>query len=283
MVHPITRDTLDLALLRKGQGHKYDHGHVLVLSGGPGRTGAARLAARAALRIGAGAVTLGVPPAAQLEVAVQVTAVMLARVGDAAALHDLLAEGRFAALCLGPGFGMDANQQALVEGALDSGLPCVLDADALTIIGKSPTLIAGLHDACVLTPHLGEFRRVFGDIAASFEAKTMTKAQATAQAAQKAGCTVLLKGAETTIAAPDGSVTCHAATGARAVPWLATAGAGDTLAGMITGLLARGVDPASAAETATWLHAECARSFGPGLIAEDLAEELPKVLRGLGL
>jgi NAD(P)H-hydrate repair Nnr-like enzyme with NAD(P)H-hydrate dehydratase domain len=140
----------------------------------------------------------------------------------------------------------------------------------------------------VLTPHGGEFARLFPDIAAKLEAPATTgpaysKVDATREAAVRAGCVVLFKGADTVIAAPDGRCVVNAAVYDRAAPWLATAGSGDVLSGFITGLLARGFAPMQASESGAWLHAECARSFGPGLIAEDLPQELPKVFRALGL
>ena len=268
----------------KPVGNKFDHGHVLVLSGGAGRTGATRLAARGALRIGAGLVTLGVPPSAQLEVATQVTAIMLERVGNAAALEAVLEDARINALCVGPGLGLGDEKAALTEAALKSGRAMVLDADALTLIAQDPALFAALHAACVLTPHGGEFARLFSDLAERLAAPAAagpaySKIDATREAAARCGAVVLFKGPDTVIAHPDGRAAVHAATQERAAPWLATAGAGDVLAGFITGLLARGFAPMQAAETAAWLHVECARLFGPGLIAEDLPEQLPDVLR----
>ncbi len=167
-------------------------------------------------------------------------------------------------------------------------LSLVLDADALTLLSRDPTLFALLHKDCVLTPHAGEFARLFPDIAAKLDAPAIkgpaySKVDASREAAARAGCVVLFKGADTVIASPDGTCAINSAAYDRAAPWLATAGSGDVLAGFITGLLARGFHPQQAAETAAWLHVECARSFGPGLIAEDLPEELPKVFRALGL
>ncbi len=164
----------------------------------------------------------------------------------------------------------------------------MLDADALTILSQHPELFAMLHENCVLTPHAGEFGRLFPDIAAKLAAPATTgpaysKVDATREAAARAGCVVLFKGPDTVIADPSGRCSINSAHYDRAAPWLATAGSGDVLAGFITGLLARGFAPIQAAETAAWLHVECARSFGPGLIAEDLAEELPKVFRALGV
>lgn len=275
--------------LRKSSvGHKYLHGHALVLAGGPGRGGAARLAARAALRIGAGLVTLGCPPAALAENAARLDAVMLRPLADAAALAGLLADPRLSALCLGPGLGVDAAAQALLATALQSSRPMVLDADALTLIAGSPDLFAALHPGCVLTPHMGEFARLFPDLAARLLAPAdagpaFSRLDAARQAAARAGCTLVLKGPDTVIAGPNGACALHAAAYDRAVPWLATAGSGDVLAGFIAGLLARGFAGPAAAEAAVWLHAACGRSFGPGLIAEDLPEALPGVLRGLGV
>jgi len=282
-IFEITQDSLDLTLLNKGQGHKYDHGHALVLTGGAGRTGAARMAARGALRIGAGAVTLGVPPSAQLEVAMQVTAVMLQRVEDGAALSKLLEDDRLSAVCLGPGLGVTDRGAELVGAALAADR-VLLDADALTLIANDDSLRAKLHAGCVLTPHGGEFARLAPDLAEmAKEDRPDAKAEAAKAAAARLGAVVLLKGPETVIAAPDGEVTRHRATEDRATPWLATAGAGDVLSGFITGLLARGIAPMQAAALATFLHAEVARQHGPGLIAEDLPEMLPQVLRQLGV
>lgn len=286
--HLIDESTLDPAMLLKGRGHKYSHGHALILSGGPGATGAARLAARGALRIGAGLVTLGVPPAAQQEVAAQVTAVMLRRVADAGALGEVLEDDRINALALGPGLGVSGNRGALVAAALKGGRATVMDADALTLIGGDAALFALLHEKCVLTPHGGEFARLFPDIAEKLDetptkGPAWSKVDATRKAAKRAGCVVLFKGPDTVIAAPDGRCSLNAAVYDRAAPWLATAGTGDVLAGFIAGLLARGLPPMQAAEAAAWLHVECARGFGPGLIAEDLPEQLPRVFRELGL
>lgn len=308
------------ARLAKEEGaHKYGHGHALVLTGGAGRTGAARLAARAALRAGAGLVTLGVPGAAQMEVAAQITALMLTRVEDGAGLEGVLSDRRINALCLGPGLGT-ARARALMpvvcgggeprlsggtdasravgdesampgQGAGGAGAkprPAVLDADALTAFGEDPQALFGmLHPGCVLTPHGGEFARLFPDIAARLAAPAsagpaFSRVDAVRTAAARAGCVVLLKGPDTVIAAPDGRCAIHAACYGRAAPWLATAGAGDVLAGLIAGLMARGLGAMEAAEAAAWLHAECARATGPGLIAEDLPEALPGVLRALG-
>jgi ADP-dependent NAD(P)H-hydrate dehydratase / NAD(P)H-hydrate epimerase len=295
--------------LKSISSHKYTHGHALILSGPPGHGGAARLAARGALRIGAGVVTVGCEADAVAEHAARLDAVMVRVAGDDL---DLLADARINAVCVGPGLGVDARAVALVGAVLGATNPVpgltrnlaqeggaggpgsgpgrgvVLDADALTILSQHPDLFAMLHKGCVLTPHAGEFARLFPDIAAKLAAPATTgpaysKVDACREAASLAGCVVLFKGPDTVIADPDGRCSINSAHYERAAPWLATAGSGDVLAGFIAGLLARGFAPMQAAETAAWLHVECARSFGPGLIAEDLAEELPKVFRALGV
>ncbi|WP_114965901.1 NAD(P)H-hydrate dehydratase [Alkalilacustris brevis] len=266
--------------------HKYGHGHLLVLAGGVGKGGAARMAARAALRVGAGLVTLAPPPAALIENAARLDAVMLRPVGAAETLAEALGDARLNALCLGPGLGLE-RARALVPEALRARRPTVLDADALTAFAEAPgTLFKALHPDCLLTPHDGEFARLFPDIAADLAASpargpAMSRVDAVRAAAARAGCAVLLKGPDTVIAEPGGQTVLNAACYGRAAPWLATAGAGDVLSGLIAGLLARGFAPLPAAETAAWLHVETGRAIGPGLIAEDLPEALPGVLRGL--
>jgi ADP-dependent NAD(P)H-hydrate dehydratase / NAD(P)H-hydrate epimerase len=281
--------------------HKYSHGHALVLCGPSGRGGAARLAARGALRIGAGVVTVGCPLDAIPENAARLDAVMLRGMVDGLALEETLAEPRINALCVGPGLGLDPRGRELVAVGLESRgeprptvgrgsprLSLVLDADALTILSQNPDLFAGLHEGCVLTPHSGEFARLFPDIAEKLaepatKGPAYSKVDATREAAKRAGCVVLYKGPDTVIADPSGRCAINSAHYERAAPWLATAGSGDVLAGFITGLLARGFSPFDAACSGAWLHVECALSFGPGLIAEDLPEELPKVFRALGI
>ncbi|MFC3180052.1 NAD(P)H-hydrate dehydratase [Cypionkella sinensis] len=270
--------------------NKFSHGHALIVSGDHGHAGAARMAARGALRIGAGLVTVASPLGAMAENAARLDAVMLRPVADAAGLAEVLSDMRINALCIGPGLGV-ARAAELLAVVLRGGVeprPTVLDADALTALAQDRGLFALLHDRCVLTPHGGEFARLFPDIAANLAEPAMkgpaySKVDATREAAKRAGCVVLYKGADTVIADPTGRCAINTAVYDRAAPWLATAGSGDVLAGFITGLMARGFDPMQAAETAAWLHVECARSFGPGLIAEDLPEELPKVFRALGV
>ncbi|WP_068112339.1 bifunctional ADP-dependent NAD(P)H-hydrate dehydratase/NAD(P)H-hydrate epimerase [Tropicimonas marinistellae] len=280
--------------LRKGSddtaaSHKYDYGHALILSGGPGHTGAARLAARGALRVGAGLVTVAAPGTAVSECAAHLTAIMLTRCNGASDLGGLLEDDRKNALCLGPGLGIGAATRDMVMTALGSRRRCVLDADALTSFeGSPPTLFAHLHSRVVLTPHAGEFARLFPDIwrklsEAPQGGPAYSKVEATQEAAARAGCIVLFKGRDTVIAEPGGRTVLNAAAYERSAPWLATAGAGDVLAGMITGLLARDIWPVTAAEIAVWLHVEAARRFGPGVIATDLPDQLPGVFRELGL
>ncbi|GGE23220.1 bifunctional NAD(P)H-hydrate repair enzyme [Primorskyibacter flagellatus] len=305
MVREGRRDPEDIArhlLKRASGGHKFDHGHCLVVSGGVARTGAARLAARAALRIGAGLVTLAVPPDAVAEVAAQTTAVMVREVTGPADLAKVLEDRRIRSICLGPGLGVGARTREMVAVALEAGRHVVLDADALTSFADDPGALFALIEKgrVVLTPHGGEFARLFPEIDARLNAPRLladdeawhtalaaqggplySKVDAAREAAASSGAVVLLKGRDTVIALPEGPAAVHAAIGARAAPWLATAGAGDVLAGFIAGLMARECPPGDAAECAAWLHVEAALAFGPGLIAEDLPEMVPQVLRGL--
>jgi ADP-dependent NAD(P)H-hydrate dehydratase / NAD(P)H-hydrate epimerase len=289
LIESPNRDWLTrFSLLKGARGHKYTHGHALILSGPPGKGGAARLAARGALRIGAGLVTVACPHEALPENAARLDAIMLTAVHNAKELASMLADTRINAIAIGPGLGIK-RAQMMVPEVLKAKRATVLDADALTAYADDPAkLFAMLHPACILTPHAGEFARLFPDIAAKLNAPATTgpaysKVDATREAAKRAGCVVLFKGPDTVIADPSGRCSINSAHYDRAAPWLATAGSGDVLAGFIAGLLARGFAPMQAAETATWLHVECALSFGPGLIAEDLPEELPKVFRALGL
>ncbi|SPJ22919.1 NAD(P)H-hydrate dehydratase [Palleronia abyssalis] len=272
--------------LAKAGGHKYAYGHALVLGGGPGKGGAARMTSRAALRVGAGLVTLAVPPAALQENAARLDAVMLSSMRDADALAEMLEDTRLNAVALGPGLGSGGRTRELVRTVLAADRACVLDADALTAFAQAPDDLFGmLHPKAVLTPHGGEFARLFPDLANLMNGPVesgpaFSRLDAAQAAADRAGCTVLLKGPDTVIASPD-DVRIHAALYDRSAPGLATAGAGDTLTGFIAGLLARGLDPVEAAGRGAWLLTECALRFGPGLIAEDLPEVLPGVLAEL--
>ncbi|HEY8255949.1 MAG TPA: NAD(P)H-hydrate dehydratase, partial [Rhizomicrobium sp.] len=181
---------------------------------------------------------------------------------------------RLNAVALGPGLGVGGETRALVDAALKSGAAVVLDADAITSLKDDPkTLFDHLHEHCVLTPHAGEFERLFPGLLD----ESASKLEAVRKAAARAGCVVLLKGGDTVIADPSGK----AAINANAPPWLATAGAGDVLTGMIAGLMAQRMTAFEAACCGAWLHGDAASRFGPGLIAEDLPEMLPAVLRGL--
>ncbi len=265
--------------------HKYDRGHTLVVGGGVGRGGAGRLAARAALRAGVGLATLGVPRAAISENAARLDAIMLREVDTPADLDELLGDPRYSSVCLGPGLGVGAETQQMAAIALSNPeRKVVLDADALTsFMGKPDTLFSLVKGQVVMTPHEGEFARLFPDLGERM--RTISKLEAACLAAKRSGMTVLLKGAATVIASPDGRASIHAALYDRRAPWLGTAGAGDVLAGMIAGLVAGGGALEhfhDKIEAATWLHVEAARTFGPALIAEDIADQIPAVLRRLG-
>jgi NAD(P)H-hydrate epimerase len=259
--------------------HKYGRGHCVVVSGGPTATGAARLAARGALRMGAGLVTVASPPNAVMVNAAHLTAIMLRPFEGAAGIAKLLEDKRLNTVVIGPALGVGGETRELVFAALKSGAAVMLDADALTSFKDDPEALfakiqkSGLHDRCVLTPHDGEFERLFPGLADEAESKVTTVRTAAAWA----GCTVLLKGGDTVIAQPNG----RAAINANAPAFLATAGAGDVLAGFIGGLLAQGLPAFDAACAGAWLHGDAATRFGPGLIAEDLPEILPAVLREL--
>jgi len=253
------------------EGHKYSRGHALVMGGYP-MTGAARLAARSAARLGAGLVSVAVPERGFPIYAAALTSIMVRILAGAGDLAALLGDARFNALLLGPGAGVTDETRAQALALLATGRATVLDADALTVFAQDPkALFAARRGPLVLTPHEGEFRRLFSD-----EGDKLNRARA---AAAESGAVVLLKGADTVIAAPDG----RAAINANAPPSLATAGAGDVLAGMILGLLAQQMPAFEAACAACWIHGAAAQEFGPGLIAEDLPDLAPDVLRRLGL
>jgi len=258
--------------------HKYARGHVAVFSGGQFQTGAARLSALAAARAGAGAVTVLSPADALAVNAAHLTSIMLARAEGPAEARAFISERRVAAAVIGPGFGVGEGLRALVRALLagHEGCGLVLDADAITVFAKAPgdLFAATAGRPVVLTPHEGEFGRLFPDLAADPDASKLDKARA---AASRAGTVVVYKGPDTVIAAPDG----RAAINANGSPWLATAGSGDVLAGMIAGLMAQKMPAWEAACAAVWMHAEAGRRFGPGLIAEDLPGLLPEILREL--
>jgi len=262
---------------RRGPGdHKYTHGHAAVAGGGLAVTGATRLAAYGALRIGAGLVTVAAPPDAFSTYAASLTAVMNRKVDGAAGLADMLTDTRFNAVLLGPGLGVGQATRDKIAAARGQGRRLVLDADALTSFEDSPLQLFDLLDEqCVLTPHEGEFYRLFKDLNAKATGRDkLARARA---AAERSGSVIILKGADTVIASPDG----RAAINGNAPPWLATAGSGDVLAGFVLGLLAQGMPGFEAACAAVWCHGECANLVGRGLIAEDLAPAMPRVFRRL--
>ena len=263
--------------------HKYTRGHAVVVSGGIESTGAARLGARGALRAGAGLVTVASPLDAVATNAAHLTAIMLKGFDGPRGLGAILADARKNAILIGPGSGVSIATRLLVQVALEFDAACVLDADALTsftldqdddeqpviehlfaLIGENP------QRPVVLTPHEGEFKRVFGELPGS----KLDRARA---ASKRAGAIVVLKGPDTVIAAPDG----RAAINENAPPWLATAGSGDVLAGIVSGLLAQNMPAFEAACAAVWLHGAAATNFGRGLIAEDLPDLLPQIIAQL--
>ncbi|MFA7263374.1 MAG: NAD(P)H-hydrate dehydratase [Caulobacter sp.] len=252
--------------------HKHARGRLAVVSGDALHTGAARLAARGGLRIGAGVVTVLSPPAAAATNAAHLEAVMLAVFDTDQALAE--AADRADAVIIGPAAGITPATRANLFALARTGAALVVDADALTVFRDKPSdLFSALDRDDVLTPHVGEFERLFPGLLAS----SPHRVAAAREAARRAGAIVLLKGPDTVIAAPDD----RAAVCLDDAPWLATAGSGDVLAGFIGGLIAQGMDSFEAACAGAWIHAACARRFGPGLIAEDLPGLAPAVLAEL--
>ena len=261
-------------------GHKYARGHAVVLSGELASTGAARLAARGALRAGAGLVTVASPRDALAVNAAALTAVMVRAVDTVVEFADMLGDRRLSSVVIGPGAGVSARTRDLVHTALSAQRGLVLDADALTSFAEAPerlfeSIKAAEGAQVVLTPHEGEFPRLFSDISNKHPGRS--KLERVRDAAERSGAVVLLKGPDTVVASPDG----RASIASNAPPWLATAGAGDVLAGMIAAFLAQGVPAFEAACIGVWMHGEAASEAGPGLIAEDLPEVLPAVFRRL--
>jgi ADP-dependent NAD(P)H-hydrate dehydratase / NAD(P)H-hydrate epimerase len=255
------------------ESHKYTRGHALV-AGGAVMTGAARLAARAAARLGAGLVTVAAPEPAFPIYAAALTGIIVQPAAVLDAFRALLADPRRNAALIGPGAGMGEETRDKILTILAAGKRTVLDADALTSFADNAEVLFGaIRSPCVLTPHEGEFARLFARVLDG----SGSKLERACRAAQLSGAVMLLKGNDTVIAAPDG----RAAINPGAPPELATAGSGDVLAGMVTGLLAQGMPAFEAAAAGVWLHADAARRFGPGLIAEDLVEGLPAALRAL--
>jgi len=258
---------LDKLPVPQASGYKFSRGHLLV-AGGADMTGAARLAARAGRRAGAGLTTLAAPTGLA-EVYQQDAPGMLVK--PLTAWPDLLADHRINAAVIGPGLGVGEATRRLVLQALGASKACVLDADALTSFADNPLTLWFSRGNPVLTPHDGEYARLF-----RHQGDRLSRARA---AAKESGAILVLKGADTVVAGADG----RAAIADNAPPDLATGGAGDVLAGLVGGLLAQGMPPFEAACAGVWIHGEAASFFGPGLVAEDLVDYLPRVLSQLRL
>jgi len=257
-------------------GHKYDRGHAVAVSGEMERTGAARLGARAALRMGAGLVSLASSKSAFYINAAQVTSVMVDAYDGPEGLAELVSDPRITAVMIGPGAGVSVETQENVIAVLGNHAATVIDADGLTAFEDDPSVlfdqIKYREQPVILTPHEGEFARIFPDLM-----EEPSKLERARTAAEISGAVIVLKGPDTVIAAPNGV----AGLVENAPPWLATAGSGDVLAGIITGLLAQGMDALDAAMAGVWIHGETAREIGPGMIAEDMSDTLPTVIRRL--
>jgi hydroxyethylthiazole kinase-like uncharacterized protein yjeF len=263
----------------QADGHKYIRGHAVVVSGPAHATGAARLAAKAALRAGAGLVTVAAPRASVPVLSTALEAVMVREAQGAAGLKKLLADKRLNAVLLGPGNTVGKNTKTAVEVAAKAKRALVLDADAISSFtgesGKLAKLLKMNRIQTLLTPHDGEFGKLFAGDPQVFRIES--KVEKARAAARALGAVVLLKGPDTVVAAPDGRATISN----NAPPWLATAGAGDVLGGIALGLIAQGMQVFEAANAAAWLHGEAAREAGFGMTAEDLSPALKKVLERL--
>ena len=256
---------VDAIPLLQSAGNKYQRGHALI-SGGYPQTGASRLAARAAARVGAGLITIAVPDHALPIYATALISIMVHPLLAHEDFNHLLDDPRFSAVLIGPGSGVSEQTRARVLAMLGSGRPIVLDADALTSFAGNPAELEWeITGPCIITPHEGEFRRLF---AATGDKVTRARA-----AARVSGAIVVLKGRDTVIASPDG----RAIINSNAPPTLATAGSGDVLSGLILGLLAQGMEPYLAAAAGVWMHGAAATAFGSGLMAEDLPDLVPGV------
>lgn len=254
-------------------GNKYTRGSALIY-GGEHMTGAARLAARAAQRIGAGIVSIATPASSVPIYAHALESVIIKKVDSLAEWNEHIYQEKLSAILIGPGAGVSQNTCEFVLSALKTSKPCVLDADALTSFSNMPeALFSSLHSNCVMTPHEGEFAKLFGHHVNPTDGKAL-RAQ---KAAVLAGCTVLLKGADTIIAGSNGQTIMNN----NAPPWLATAGAGDVLAGIVLGLVTQNMPVFMAAASSAWIHGDIAKTLGPGLIAEDLVNGIPSFLSHL--
>ena len=254
----------------KSAGNKYTRGHALLCGGYP-MTGAARMAARAAARMGAGLTSIAVPEIAFPVYAAALTSIMVQPLRQAGDLGRLLSDSRYTAFLIGPGAGVNDATRASALELLRTSRAVLLDADAISVFAsKASELATAVSGPCVMTPHEGEFARVF-----DAQGDKLARARS---AARQSGAVIVLKGADTVIAAPDG----RAVVNTNAPATLATAGSGDVLGGLIVGLLAQGMDAFLAAAAGVWIHGAAAHAFGPGLIAEDLPDLVPPVLRELG-
>jgi ADP-dependent NAD(P)H-hydrate dehydratase / NAD(P)H-hydrate epimerase len=260
----------------KPDGHKYDRGHAVVVSGPMESTGAARLGARAALRVGAGLVSVATSKAAFYINAAQLTSIMVAAYEGAGGLAEVLADTRRNAVLIGPGAGATAETRENVAAVLSSEATVVIDAEGLTAFEANPQELFGLIQSrtapTILTPHKGEFDAIFPELD-----NAESKLEQAKRAAEISGAVVVFKGPDTVVSAPDGL----SAITEGSPPWLATAGTGDVLAGLIVGLCAQGMSPLDAAVAGVWIHSDIARSVGPGMIAEDMAPMLPALLQRL--
>ncbi|MGB5864593.1 MAG: NAD(P)H-hydrate dehydratase [Sulfitobacter sp.] len=264
------------SLGKAGAAHKHCYGHAVVVSGPMGQGGAARLAARGALRIGAGLVSVLCQTDAVLEHAAQLNAIMVKPYAATTDFTEHLAKIKPQAVCIGPNLGLEHASQILLSDVILSGVPTCFDADAITLMADPLISLPDIvNPQSVLTPHEGELRRLIPE---RFD-KTSCRHALAQSAANKMGCVVLLKGPETIVSAPNMESKIVMAKPFKNTSWLATAGSGDVLAGFITGLLARGFDALEAATIAADLHFRCAEGFGAGLIAEDIPEMLPKILQ----
>ncbi len=256
--------------------HKYNRGHAVVVSGGAANGGAARLAAGAALRIGAGLVSITCPEEAVESQAAHLTAVMIKPMGVHGNLERLLADSRLSHWCIGPGCGVTVQTKLQTLAILAANRPAVIDADGLSVFADQPEeLFRALKNAphiSILTPHAGEFTRLFPDLMENGDKLAAAKA-----AAVRAGAIIIFKGSDTVIAGPDG----RAVINDNAPPSLATAGSGDVLSGICLGLLAQSMPSFEAACSAVWIHGAAANAFGRGLISTDIAEKFPEVLNSL--
>lgn len=260
----------------KVDAHKYDRGHAIVVSGPMESTGAARLAARSALRVGTGLVTVATSKAAFYINAAHLTTIMLSPYDGAGGLSEVLSDNRITAVCIGPGSGVEVEVRDLVATVLASEATAVIDAEGMTVFADEPSYLFDQIKArptpVILTPHEGEFGRLFPELD-----NTGSKLDRARRAAEISGAVVILKGPDTVVAAPDNLASVNE----NAPAWLATAGSGDVLSGIVTGLLAQGMAAFDAAAAAVWVHSELAHAYGPGMIADDMPELVPGVMQRL--